>query len=376
MRAAVYHGRRDIRIETVPDPVIRPDEILLEVRATGVCGTDAHEYAHGPSMLPIERRHEASGHQGPMIPGHEFAGRIAAVGAEVDDLQEDEWVVTGAGVWCGECARCLAGRQNLCERYWTLGLQAHGGLAQLCAVPARTIVRAEPYGLEGDVLGLAQPLSIAVHSMRRGRAHTGEVAAVIGVGGIGAFLVYALAQTGARVIASDLDADRRALALGLGAEAALDPIATSLAEQDLDVGVIYEVTGTVAGLAAATEALPTSARLVTVGLPEAPRELDLRALTLRENEVIGTNAHVCPVDMPESLRLLAARSGDWRDLAPTALPLELVVDEALVPLAERRSERIKTLIDPWTTKTRDTIMTARSSGGPGDGSSQPTDASS
>jgi len=373
MRAAVYHGRGDIRIEEVPEPVIGPDDVLMEVRACGVCGTDAAEFANGPLMLPIERRHAASGHQGPMIPGHEFAGRIVALGANVEGLAEGEWAVTGAGVWCGECARCRSGKQNLCVRYWTLGLQAHGGLAEYCAVPATTIVRAQPYELEGDVLGLAQPLSIAVHSMRQGRARAGETAVVVGVGGIGAFLVYALARTGLQVIASDLDEGRRGIARDLGAEEthdpALGPLTDALSQRDVDV--VYEVTGSLPGLDAAMEALPTAARLVAVGLHEQTRAIDLRALTLRENEIIGTNAHVCPTDMPESLRLLAAHDGDWRVVAPLALPLDLVVEQALEPLAERRSTRIKTLIDPWASEPRQTDMPAAARRGPATGSSQP-----
>lgn len=360
MRAAVYHGRGDIRIETVPDPVPAAGELLIEVRACGVCGTDAAEFAHGPRMLPIEARHPASGHVGPMIPGHELAGRVVGMGPGVQGFSEGEWVVSGAGVWCGECRACRAGRANHCREYWTVGLQRDGGLAELCAVPAITCLPAAPYGLEGDVLGLAQPMSIAVHSLRRGRSAAGETAVVIGVGGIGAFLVHALVRSGLRVIVSDLDGRRREVAMGLGAELALDPARTSAAEAllaaDLEADVVFEVTGGSSGLQAAIEALSPAARLVAVGLHERPREFDLRALTLREHEVIGTNAHVCEADLPEALRLLAEHSGDWRAVAPVALPLERLVEDALRPLAEGRSQRIKTLIDPWASEPRETRM--------------------
>ena len=109
---------------------------------TGICGTDAAEFAHGPRMFPIETRHPASGHRGPMVPGHEFAGRVVELGEGVTDLAVGDEVATGAGVWCGECDRCRSGRPNLCTAYWTLGLQRDGGLAQYCAVPAITCVRA------------------------------------------------------------------------------------------------------------------------------------------------------------------------------------------------------------------------------------------
>jgi (R,R)-butanediol dehydrogenase/meso-butanediol dehydrogenase/diacetyl reductase len=360
VRAAVYHGRRDIRVEEAADPVPGRGEVLLEVSVTGICGTDATEFAHGPRMFPIETRHTASGHLGPMIPGHELAGRVVELGPAVSGLAVGDEVASGAGVWCGVCARCRSGRLNLCTRYWTIGLQRDGGLAQRCAVPAITCVRAADVGLAGDVLGLAQPMAIAVHSMRRGRAAAGETALVIGVGGIGAFLVHALASTGVEVVVSDLDPERRAIALDLGAAVAVDPREQALPdlvrERGLDVAVAYEVTGTVAGLAAATACLPSGGRLVVIGLHEQPREVDLRHVTLAEQEVIGTNAHACDVDLPEALRLLAARERGWRDIAPVAISLDRLVDDGLLPLVEGRSRRIKALVDPWAATTRDTVM--------------------
>jgi (R,R)-butanediol dehydrogenase / meso-butanediol dehydrogenase / diacetyl reductase len=363
VRAAVYHGRGDIRVEDRHDPVAGPGEVLLKVSITGVCGTDAAEFAHGPRMFPIVERHAASGHRGPMVPGHEFAGRVVELGEGVEGLAVGDEVATGAGVWCGDCARCASGRLNLCTSYWTLGLQRDGGLAEYCAVPAITCERAEEHGLTGDVVGLAQPMAIAVHSMRRGRAQAEEVAVVIGVGGIGAFLVHALVESGLSVVVSDLDPDRRAIATDLGAEVAVDPreqpVEDEVRERSLDIAVAYEVTGTTAGLAAASAALPTGGRLVAVGLHEKPREIDLRHITLAEQELIGTNAHSCETDLPEALRMLAVRRRGWGDIAPIALPLDRLVSDGLMPLVEGRSERIKTLVDPWADAVRDTVMADR-----------------
>ncbi|NNC91421.1 MAG: alcohol dehydrogenase catalytic domain-containing protein, partial [Acidimicrobiia bacterium] len=94
MRAAVFHGNHDIRIEDVPAPVAGRDDLLLEVLTVGVCGTDAAEYDTGPSMFPIARRDRQTGHEGPMIPGHEFVGRIEAVGAGVVGFEVGMEVVT------------------------------------------------------------------------------------------------------------------------------------------------------------------------------------------------------------------------------------------------------------------------------------------
>ena len=87
MKAARYHGRGDIRIEDVPAPVAADDELLLAVAAVGICGTDAAEFAHGPTMFPIESAHTVTGHRGPMTPGHEFAGTVVAAGRDVHRLR-------------------------------------------------------------------------------------------------------------------------------------------------------------------------------------------------------------------------------------------------------------------------------------------------
>jgi (R,R)-butanediol dehydrogenase/meso-butanediol dehydrogenase/diacetyl reductase len=359
MRAAVFHDRGDVRIESVDDPAPGPGELLLRISATGICGTDAHEFAHGPAMFPIHERHAVTGHKGPMIPGHELAGRVAALGAGVTGFAEGELVVSGAGISCGRCWQCGRGRTNLCESYSSVGLQRDGGLAQFCAVPVSTCVSAERYGLAEDTAALAQPMAIATHAMRRGRLESGEDAVVVGAGGIGAFLTFAVAETGARVVVLDVDEERLAQARLLGAAFAWRPsegVGDLVADEGVKPAVVYEVSGTPAGLRTALDLLPPGGRLVLVGLQPGTLDEPLRAFTLVEHEVLGTNAHVLAADLPEALRLLASRREPWSDVAPVALSLDRLVPEGIEPLVARRSTRIKTIVDPWTEQTRPTRM--------------------
>ncbi len=363
MRAAVFHDRNDIRIEDLPVPEPGAGEALVRVEAVGICGTDAHEYTHGPFMFPIHERHPVTGHAGPMVPGHEVAGRIEMLGPGVDGFAVGDLVVSGAGISCGECLWCTRGRTNLCAEYASVGLQRHGGLAEFCSIPASTLMAADPFGLTPDAAALGQPMSIAVHAMRRGRLEPGQTAAIIGVGGIGAFLTYAAAAVGATVLASDLDADRLRVATVLGATRSIDPRVTSVAQVLRDVGlfpdVVYEVTGTAAGLRAAFDAADRGSRIVAVGLHGEHRQLDVRDLSLREVELIGTNAHVCSADLPEALRLIASRNDAWSDIAPIALSLDRLIADGLEPLAEGRPAHIKYLVDPSGGATRATRMRKR-----------------
>jgi (R,R)-butanediol dehydrogenase/meso-butanediol dehydrogenase/diacetyl reductase len=363
MRAAVYHGARDLRIEDVPRPRPEPGEVLLRVHANGICGTDASEFA-GAQMYPLHQRHGLTGHHGPMIPGHEFAGRIAEIGEGVEGFSEGEAVVTGSALWCGVCRQCRAGRTSICTQYATVGLHRDGGLAEYVRVPAHIVVRAEPFGLSDDAAVLTQPMAIAVHALRRGRPAAGEQVLVLGAGGIGAFLIFALARAGARVVAADLSGPRLAIARRLGATETVQSgdaagLTGALAAIGFAPALVFEVTGTDAGMAAAIAGVEAGGRLVSVGIAKHPIAIDARRVTTKELEIVGTNALIGRDDVPEAVRLLARDPAVWEAVAPVAIPLERIVEDGILPMLEGRAAQIKLLVDPWTRTVRPTVMTTR-----------------
>jgi (R,R)-butanediol dehydrogenase/meso-butanediol dehydrogenase/diacetyl reductase len=363
MRAAVYHGPRDVRIEEVARPSPADDELLVRVHANGICGTDASEYVAGPQMYPLHARHPLTHHEGPIVPGHEFAGYVAASGAAVRGFSDGELVVTGAALWCGACRPCRAGRTSICEQYATVGLHRDGGLAEYVRVPAHVAFRAKPLGLRPDVAALTQPMAIAVHALRRGAPRPADDVVVIGAGGIGAFLTYALACGGANVVAVDRLADRLAIAQTLGATATLDAaepaaLRAQLAAHDVVANLVFEVTGTEEGLRAAIASVEPGGRVVTVGIAKHALAFDARRVTTKELELVGTNALIGGEDVPEAARLLSLDQPLWSHVAPVAIPLERLVADGLEPMIEGRATRIKTLVDPWTTHTRRTDMSS------------------
>ena len=180
-------------------------------------------------MVPLSRPHPASGHVGPLVLGHEFVGRVLSVGSEVEGFREGDRVVSGAGVSCGACEWCLAGRTNLCASYYTLGLSAPGGLAERVLSPA-AICRRVPDSVGDDAAAMAQPLAVAIHALERGGVGEGQTLAVIGLGGIGAFVVGAAAARGLdRLIGIDIDPARLEVARSLGAEETIDASAEDVA---------------------------------------------------------------------------------------------------------------------------------------------------
>jgi (R,R)-butanediol dehydrogenase/meso-butanediol dehydrogenase/diacetyl reductase len=343
MRAAVYHGRKDIRIEQVPEPG-RPgsEEVLLAVTRAAICGTDSSEWQHGPHMIPLEHQHPASGHRGPLVLGHEFTGRVLAVGDAVNGLAVGDRVACGAGVSCGECAWCVAARPNLCARYYTLGLSANGGLAEQVRSPA-SICRTVPAALDDEAAAIAQPLAVGIHALNRGGVKPGDSVLVLGVGGIGGLVVGAAArrQPGL-LVAADVDPTRLATASTLGADQTIDAENADVAGEVLALtggdgaDVVIEASGAPTAPTTAVHATRRGGRVVIIGLQAKPPPVDLYDAALREVELIPTVAHVCATDLPEALAVLAGG-----DIAATVtektIALDALVDAGIVPLAEGRA---------------------------------------
>jgi (R,R)-butanediol dehydrogenase/meso-butanediol dehydrogenase/diacetyl reductase len=218
MSAAVFHGRGDVRVERRPIPLPAAGQALVRVLRSGICGTDATEFKSGPIMFPIDRPHPVSGHQGPLVIGHEFVGEIVALGAEdVGGFVIGDRVASGAGVSCGECDRCLEGRTNLCQRYVTHGLNIDGGLAEYVAVAVSTL-RPIPQNCSLDDAGVAQPLAVGLHAARRAGARDGDRVILFGAGAIGTFILAGLVSLAdAEIIVVDFAGERLDRALRIGA---------------------------------------------------------------------------------------------------------------------------------------------------------------
>lgn len=333
MKAAVFNGPRDVRVEEVPEPA-SPDrgDVLLEVVRAAICGTDAAEWDHGPILC-----------RPGVVLGHEFVGRVVAVGDDVTDFKVGDRVVSGAGISCGHCRWCRDGRTNLCSEYRTLGLQVDGGLAEFVVSPA-TICRLVPSKCDDDAAAMAQPLAVALHALSRVAQDPEERVAVIGVGGIGSFLVAGASSRvdGGSVVAIDIDDDRLATASALGANHTVNAAGHDLSELLLEISdgegfdVVVEASGAAQAPAAALAGARRGGRVLLVGLHGEPRSIDLTRTILREIDIVTTVAHVCDSDLPAALTLLA-ESNVASVTAGPRIPLEALVDDGLRPLAERRA---------------------------------------
>jgi len=344
MLAARWHGRRDVRVEAVPTPPRPgPDEVQLEILACGICGTDVAEYVDGPLFIPIDRPHPLTGRLAPLTLGHEFAGRVAEVGRDVDDLHVGDRVAVDTLVYCGRCPWCLRHLPQLCVRLGVLGIMGDGGLAERCNVPAAMCVRV-PDSVTDEVAAIAETVAVATRAVRRGRLVPGERVTVVGGGSVGLLtLQVALARGASEVSVVEPVAARRELAVHLGAVAAYDPADTaSLEEADL----VIECSGSPGALDPSISLSRPRGRIVLVGIDARPAMVHALPIVMGEREVIGSLSHVYDEDLPAAIELLADGSVKGEPIITDRVPLGRIVEDGLRRLIEEPDRHLKIVAIP------------------------------
>ncbi len=211
MKAAVLHAPGDLRVEDVPVPEIGPDEVLVEVKAAGICGSD------------IGRVMVTGTYRFPTIPGHEFAGRVEKVGASVRHLKAGDRVAVAPLMPCGKCQWCEAGKFQLCDDYDFMGSRSDGAFAQYLCAPAANVLKV-PDSVPYEVAATIEPAAIILHGIRKLDITLGDAVAVIGCGALGYFALQFARLSGARpLIAIDVDDEKLELARQVGADLCLNP---------------------------------------------------------------------------------------------------------------------------------------------------------
>lgn len=232
MRAVVVETPGRVAVSTVADPAPGPRQVVVEVAAVGICGTDIHilDGEFEPTPYPI-------------IPGHEFSGVVAAVGSDVTEVAEGDRVAVDPSLFCGECHFCSIGRGNLCERWNAIGVTKPGACAEYALAPVANCYRL-PEQVSLEHAALIEPLSCAVHGFDLLPGRVGEHYLVYGAGTMGLLMAQLARSCGAASVSVvDTNADRLAVAAKLAADA----VATSAEEFDNPHGweVVVDCTGAV-----------------------------------------------------------------------------------------------------------------------------------
>jgi L-iditol 2-dehydrogenase len=312
MKALLLSEYSKLAVTDMETPAIGDDDVLVRVRACGICGSDIHGY-DGSTGRRIP----------PLVMGHEASGEIAEVGAAVTNFRAGDRVTFDSTVSCGRCDYCTRGQINLCDNRMVLGVSCgeyrrHGAFAEYVAVPARILYPLPP-SLPFEHAALIEAVSVAVHAVNRKVPKPTDTVLVVGCGMIGLLVIQVLRDKGCRkIVAVDVDEARRALAERLGAARTLDgndPEVKSLAAD-----VAFEVVGRADTLLTAIRSVRKGGTVVLIG-NLAPRvEVPLQEIVSRELSLLGSCAS--SGEYPACIELMARGAIDVAPLISAAVPLQ------------------------------------------------------
>lgn len=312
--AAFYRGNRSFVVETrrASDP--GSGEVAVRIAYCGICGTDMHVF-HGNMDARVGQNR---------VIGHEMSGTVAAVGEGVSGVSVGQKVVVRPLDHCDECPACTAGHRHICHNLKFLGLDTDGAMQEIWNVPAHTL-HALPDDLRMDHAALIEPVAVACHDVRRSALEPGEDALVIGGGPIGILCAMVARERGGRVVLSEVNPNRIEIARNLGFDVVnptVDDLPALVSERTGKKGadVVFEVSGTQAGVDSMTACAATRARIVMVAIHAQKPKIDLFQFFWRELELLGARVYE-PEDYDQAIAIIADGGVDADTIITDVSPL-------------------------------------------------------
>jgi L-iditol 2-dehydrogenase len=343
MNALVLSEYKQFSLEDVPIPDCGPREILVQIAACGICGSDVHGY-DGSSGRRIP----------PIVMGHEAAGLVAAVGSEVHTFSPGDRVTFDSTVYCSKCEFCLRGEVNLCEDRQVVGVSCGeyrraGAFAEYIAIPEYIVYRL-PADLSFANAAMLEAVAVALHAVNLSNIACGETALVIGAGMIGLLTLQAAREAGcSRVIVADVDATRLEMATTLGAQEALNASGVDLIEEILrltqgrGVDVVLEAVGREETVAAAIECVRKGGAVTLIGNIAQQVSIPLQKVVTRQIRLQGSCASAG--EYPEAIDLVARGKIKVAPLISAIVPLS-DGPQWFERLHAREPNLMKVILDP------------------------------
>lgn len=346
MRAAVWHGYKDIRIEDLPVLTPGRGQVCIRVDWAGICGTDRHEY-EGPNFIPVERPHRLTHRVAPLTLGHEFSGRISALGEGVVGWRVGDRVTANGTLSCGQCEACRSGRYNVCQKLGFLGVSTDGAFADEVVVSAERLF-AIPEGVSQRDAVLSEPLACGIHATNLLGDIAGRDVVVLGPGiiGLSAFLAAKAAGAG-RVLVTGVGDYRRGFVEGHGGTyvdtAKAD--AVEAVERWTDgrlADAVYECIGLQSTLDQAIRMTKPGGRIMVMGVFGKKPAVDMNTLQEAERAILTSQAHVD--EIATALKRLQSGQIDASELITRVVTLDTLVADGFEHLIAHGPEHIKVLI--------------------------------
>ena len=340
MRAVVIDAPGRIRVDNVPDPTPRPDEVLVRVGACGICGTDLH-IIDGES--PLARY--------PVIPGHEFAGEVVALGGDIAqsngngeaNITVGSRVAIDPNLYCGHCDLCRTGHENLCLNYAALGVTTNGAIAQYVAVPMASAYLL-PNSMSLREGALIEPVSCAVHGMHSLNPRSGDTFLIVGAGTMGLLLLQLALRGGAsRVAMVDVNMQRLASAEELGATRTYNDIERALADESLGFNCVIDATGVPAVIENAFMAVKRGGKFMVFGVASNEARISLSPFRIYNDEITIVGSMAILFSFQAALDLISSGVINTQAMLTEALPLQ---DFSRALDMVRKGQGVKTQILP------------------------------
>lgn len=345
MKAAVWYGKHDVRVENKEEPMIQPGKVKVKVAFAGICGSDLHAY-HGAGVQQ-DVPHPVSGEMAPLTLGHEFAGTISEVGEGVEDISVGDRVTIEPLIYCGKCQYCKQNHYNQCVDFGFIGLNANGGFAEYAIVEPK-MVHKLPDSVSLEEGALVEPTAVALHAVRQSQLKVGDKVAVFGVGPIGLLTIMAAQAAGAsEIYAVDVSPERLEKATTVGATHTINAIEENSVEKILalsagGVDIAYEVAGAEVTLANALSTVKKKGEVMVVSIIPEPVKVDILQLTIKEANITSVLAY--RNIFPEVINLIDSGRLDVKKVITKKIALDQVVEEGLELLGKDKSQA-KILID-------------------------------
>ncbi len=352
MKAAIWHGRRDVRIESVPEPPPPPPgQVQVKVAWCGICGTDLHEYEGGPLYIPLERPHPLTRVQAPVIIGHEMSGEVTAVGDGVECFAPGDRIAACPIIGCGECRWCRSGSMAQCDRVAFLGTSWTGGaLAERLNLNAYQCYRLGD-SISDEIGALVEPFSATVRAIVQSGAGLHDNIAIVGAGPIGLMSLMAARIIGVKqVVAFEVAEKRIEAARRCGADAVINPAVQDALHAALEMtdgqgfDVVIECAGQPATVLLAGRLTRTRGRLVIMGVFEKPAALDLTDIVFREKIVSGSMSGYGLYD--ETIQMMTDPRFRGDVLISDRIGLDDLVGKGYYGLLHEKDRHVKILVRP------------------------------
>jgi len=352
MKAAVWHGRQDVRIEKVSEPPApQPGQVQVKVAWCGICGTDLHEYMGGPLYIPLGHPHPVTGVQAPVIIGHEMSGEVTAVGEGVENFAVGDRIAACPIIGCGKCRWCRTGSMAQCDRVAFLGTSWTGGaLAERLNLNAYQCYHLTD-AITDEIGALVEPFSSTVRAVAQGQPGAGDNVAIVGAGPIGLMALMAARIRGAkRVVAIEVAERRIEAAKQCGADAVIDPTREDPEKRALEItdgagfDLVMECAGQPATVLMAGKLTRTRGRLVIMGVFEKPAAIDLTDVVFREKTISGSMSGYGVYD--ETIRIMTDPRFRGDLLITDHIGLDDLVGKGYNGLLNEKNKHVKMLVRP------------------------------